>query len=53
MWTMARGIFKDKIRKKIWNHLMHIHILGICGTFLGGLTSLAHKMLACAAERQM
>jgi UDP-N-acetylmuramate: L-alanyl-gamma-D-glutamyl-meso-diaminopimelate ligase len=35
------------------NSLMHIHILGICGTFMGGLAALAreagHKVTGCDA----
>ena len=35
-------------------HLMHIHILGICGTFMGGLAVLAkeagHKVTGCDAN---
>ena len=30
---------------------MHIHNLGICGTFMGDLAALAKKMLTRAAKR--
>ncbi|MEY2780963.1 MAG: UDP-N-acetylmuramate:L-alanyl-gamma-D-glutamyl-meso-diaminopimelate ligase, partial [Pseudomonadota bacterium] len=36
-----------------YNHRMHIHILGICGTFMGGLAALAreagHRVTGCDA----
>ena len=42
-----------KIRHKI-NEIMHIHILGICGSFMGGLAVLAkeagHRVTGCDAN---
>ena len=36
-----------------WNNYMHIHILGICGTFMGGVAQLAraagHRVTGCDA----
>ena len=36
-----------------WNIYMHIHILGICGTFMGGVAQLArasgHRVTGCDA----
>ena len=36
-----------------WNNLMNIHILGICGTFMGGVAQLArasgHRVTGCDA----
>lgn len=37
-----------------WNCFMHIHILGICGTFMGGIAQLAraagHRVTGCDAN---
>ena len=45
------AIFKVKIGKTRLKSTMHIHILGICGTFMGGLAALAreagHKVTGC------
>ena len=41
-------------RRYLYNLQMHIHILGICGTFMGGLAALArqagHKVTGCDAS---
>jgi UDP-N-acetylmuramate: L-alanyl-gamma-D-glutamyl-meso-diaminopimelate ligase len=29
---------------KVFNHMMHIHILGICGTFMGGIAAIAKQL---------
>jgi UDP-N-acetylmuramate: L-alanyl-gamma-D-glutamyl-meso-diaminopimelate ligase len=53
---LAEGIpGRDRIRTIIsWNGDMHIHILGICGTFMGGIALLAraagHRVTGCDAN---
>lgn len=46
VWRAVRGTPNDPI-------VMHIHILGICGTFMGGLAALAreagHRVTGCDA----
>ena len=41
-------------RSRVSSHYMHIHILGICGTFMGGLAALAkeagYKVTGCDAN---
>ena len=48
------AIFRVKIGKNRLISTMHIHILGICGTFMGGLAALAreagHKVTGCDTE---
>ena len=41
------------LRPNLNSHAMHLHILGICGTFMGGLAALAreagHTVTGCDA----
>src|SRR5881398_373552 len=50
----SRIRFFPRILSRIFPDTMHIHILGICGTFMGGLAALAteagHRVSGCDAN---
>ncbi len=50
---VAQGLAKSTDSRPVESAPMHIHILGICGTFMGGVAALAreagHKVTGCDA----
>ncbi len=42
-WLLIGYIAHNSIEKVI-KHMMHIHILGICGTFMGGIAAIAKQL---------
>ncbi len=53
VWPVAQGLAKSNQSRPVVSPPMHIHILGICGTFMGGVAALAreagHKVTGCDA----